>query len=77
LKPVGFDAGRPQEFCEACSRERIRARKRAWNERRKSNINADRAFAVLVRVTEHFSDEEGGRALVAASQTHRADTGSR
>jgi hypothetical protein len=37
MKPVGFDAGHPQEFCEACSRERIRARKGgAWNERRKS-----------------------------------------
>jgi hypothetical protein len=35
LKPVGFDAGRPQEFCEACNLERIRARKRAWNARQK------------------------------------------
>jgi recombinational DNA repair protein (RecF pathway) len=38
LKPVGFDAGRPQEFCEACNLERIRARKRAWNARQKTPL---------------------------------------
>ena len=41
LKPVGFGAGRPQEFCAACAAERVRARKRAWNARRKASVASE------------------------------------